>query len=212
MFVETAKVLMRLCIRVVSPEPELFQYGVRPPSCISWLIPELFSFLFQFIDLSSAVAMSLSEADTAKSPTVSKPSSSGPTKSAVLAKPNNASAMGSKSTPTIVQAAVSKTQGVAVVNKNPAGATSLISKSADTFTGAGGTTLMVLTTSAVASANQNGTIGVMSSSGTSAPGTLAVKTATSGGGIGGAKTIVVMPVSNSFAAGDGQNAKRFKVE
>ena len=167
-------------------------------------------FPFQFIDLSSAVAMSLSEPDTAKSPTVSKPSTTTvPAKTTILAKPVNTTVVGSKAAPTIVQAAVTKTQGVAVVNRTPSGATSLISKSADTIQGAGGTTLMVLTTSAVASAaNQNGTIGVMSGS---APGTLAVKTAASGG-VGGAKTIVVMPVSNSFASGDGQHAKRFKIE
>lgn len=172
---------------------------------------DLARYFFQFIDLSSAVAMSLSEPDIAKSPTVSKPSTAIPAKTAVLAKPSNSGVMGSKVSPTIVQAAVTKTQGVAVVNKTPAGATSLISKSADTIQGAGGTTFMVLTTSAVASANQNGTIGVVSGAGSSAPGTLAVKTAASGG-IGGAKTIVVMPVSNSYAAGDGQNAKRFKIE
>ena len=157
--------------------------------------------------------MSLSESDVAKSPPVSKPVSVAPAKTAVMTKPGTAGAVGSsKSTPTIVQAAISKTQGVAVVNKTPAGATSLISKSADSLQGGGGTTLMVLTTSAVASANQNGTIGVVSGTGSSAPGTLAVKTATSNGGLGGAKTIVVMPVSNTFAAGDGQNTKRFKIE
>ena len=170
-------------------------------------------FSFQFIDLSSAVAMSLSEVDTAKSPTLSKPPMLPSVKTAVVSKPISTTVVGSgKPTPTIVQAAISKTpQGVAVVNKAPTGATSLISKSADSLSGTGGTTLMVLTTSAVASANQNGTIGVVSGTGGSAPGTLAVKTATSSGGIGGAKTIVVMPVSNSFAAGDGQN-KRFKIE
>lgn len=106
-----------------------------------------------------------------------------------------------KSTPTLIQAPL---------NKTVTGATSLISRTtADNLGGTTGpTTLMVLTTSSMASTNQNGALNIASSN----PGTLAVKTATSAGGIGGAKTIVVMPVSNNFASGDGATAKRFKIE
>jgi len=139
---------------------------------------------FQFVDLSSAVAMSFSEADHDKP------------------MPTSSKSIIQKSTPTLIQAPLNKALG---------GATSLITRTpTDNGASTGATTLMVLTTSSLATANHNGALNIVSSG--SNPGTLAVKTATSAGGLGGAKTIVVMPVSNSFASGDGATAKRFKIE
>ncbi|XP_052774823.1 DNA-binding protein RFX2-like isoform X3 [Mya arenaria] len=143
----------------------------------------------EFVDLSSAVAMSLSEADTEK----------------LIAPPTNkfTATPTFKATPTLLQAPLGKTMG---------GATSLIARTTAENIGAnsGATTLMVLTTSSVSTANHNGGLNIAMAGGN--PGTLSVKTATSTGGVGGAKTIVVMPVSNSFASGDGATAKRFKIE
>ncbi|XP_053394041.1 DNA-binding protein RFX2-like isoform X4 [Mercenaria mercenaria] len=139
----------------------------------------------EFVDLSSAVAMSFSEAEIEKSTaTINKSSSNIVTK------------------PTLIQAPLNKTTGAA---------TSLINRTTAENLGAtsGATTLMVLTTSSAGTANHNGSVGMVSSGNT---GTLAVKTATTTGAMGGAKTIVVMPVSNNFAAGDGATAKRFKIE
>ena len=115
-----------------------------------------------------------------------------------------------KTTPTVVSKPSVSLVQASNLNKTPTGATSLISRPVSDNTNAGATTLMVLTTSSVASANQNGAVGVMSSGSNS--GTLAVKTAASSGNLGGAKTIVVMPVSNNFSGGDGSAAKRFKIE
>lgn len=140
----------------------------------------------EFVDLSSAVAMSFSEAETEKSTATL----TNRTSSNIVSKP-----------PTLIQAPLNKAGG----------ATSLINRTTAENIGAssGATTLMVLTTSAAATANHNGAVGMVSASNT---GTLAVKTATTTGAMGGAKTIVVMPVSNNFAAGDGTTAKRFKIE
>lgn len=134
------------------------------------------------MDLSSAVAMSFSEPDIEK-PTLP---SLNKTTSTIVTKP------------TLIQAPMNK-------------ATSLISRTTADNIGAnsGATTLMVLTTTTAGTANHNGAVGLVSSGNT---GTLAVKTATTTGAMGGAKTIVVMPVSNNFAAGDGTTAKRFKIE
>lgn len=143
-------------------------------------------FPLQFVDLSSAVAMSFSEAETEKSTAAI----TNKTSSNIVSKP-----------PTLIQAPLGKTPGAA---------TSLINRTAETIgASSGATTLMVLTTSSAATANHNGAVGMVSSGNT---GTLAVKTATTAGAMGGAKTIVVMPVSNNFAAGDGTTAKRFKIE
>lgn len=142
---------------------------------------------FQFVDLSSAVAMSFSESEAEKPPTL-----------VVNRAPTTI-----VNKPTLVQAPL---------NKTPGAATSLITRTSTDNIGAssGATTLMVLTTSSAATANHNGTIGMVSAGNTGTPRT--VKSATVTGSMGGAKTIVVMPVSNNFAAGDGATAKRFKIE
>jgi len=138
-------------------------------------------FVFQFVDLSSAVAMSFSEPDAEKPVSVT---------------PKSVPTL--KAAPTLIQGPLTKTVG----------GTSLIARTTADNLGvnSGATTLMVLTTSAMA--NHNGGLSIT----TSNAGTLSVKTASAAGGIGGAKTIVVMPVSNSYAAGDGATAKRFKIE
>lgn len=140
------------------------------------------------MDLSSAVAMSFSEADIDKK---LETSSLNKTSSNIVSKP-----------PTLIQAPLNKTTGAATSLINRTTAENIIGTS-------GATTLMVLTTSTAGTANHNGSVGMVSSGNT---GTLAVKTATTTGAMGGAKTIVVMPVSNNFAAGDGATAKRFKIE
>ena len=108
-----------------------------------------------------------------------------------------------KPTPTLIQAPLQKTLGQA---------TSLINRANTDAASAnqGATTFMVLTTSSMAAATQNGAVGI-ASSGTNT-GTLTVKSSQASGNFSGAKTIVVMPVSNNYASGDGTTAKRFKIE
>lgn len=173
--------------------------------------------------------MSFSEADADKPLQTNSKSSAGQKSMPALAQAalNKPSSNSQKSTPTLIQAPLNKTVTGATSlitrttadnigastgpNKSVTGATTLLARTtADNIGANTGPTLMVLTTSSVATTNQNGALNIASSG--SNPGTLAVKTATSSGGIGGAKTIVVMPVSNNFGSGDGATAKRFKIE
>ncbi|XP_052245141.1 DNA-binding protein RFX2-like isoform X4 [Dreissena polymorpha] len=197
-----------------------------------------------FVDLSSAVAMSFSEAEVEKPhlPMHTKPVGGAMIKGppALIQAPlskamagatslitrSTADGHGGNSGPTLM---VLTTSSMATANQNGAlniassgshlkmatsggmgGATSHTRTAMDGHGGNSGPTLMVLTTSSMATANQNGAMNIASSG--AHGGTLTVKTASSGGGLAGAKTIVVMPVSNNYATGDGATAKRFKIE
>ncbi|XP_060081474.1 DNA-binding protein RFX2-like isoform X1 [Ylistrum balloti] len=92
-------------------------------------------------------------------------------------------------------------------------ATALMNKSTlETSSSANTTTLMVLNSGNTPGQGVNGNIIVTAAPGTN-PSTVTVRTA-AGTPIQGAKTIVVMPVSNSLGSGDShsQNVKRLKVE
>ncbi|KAJ8315895.1 hypothetical protein KUTeg_006553 [Tegillarca granosa] len=144
----------------------------------------------QFIDLNSAIMMSNLDAESkCTTPVINKASSASGGGGGGETKYN---------TPVINKASTGST-----VNSSGGGASTPVN--------ANTTTLMVISSNAgsVNPQNVNGNINVVTTA-TSNPTTVAVRANTTT--IPGAKTIVVMPVSNAIGSGDAQSAKRLKVE
>lgn len=102
-------------------------------------------------------------------------------------------------------AAVNVQMGTSLVNN-----TTIASSTSANTTMPNTATLMVLNSTSANTQAVNGNI-IMSSAPGSNQQTVTVR-ATGSGSMPGAKTIVVMPVSNALGSGDSQAAKRLKVE